>query len=843
MSEQGEAAPQRRGTKRSYLEPLPAVAETLDTVIAETPMYTSNTGRNVTIAEIVQLRQQGAWSHLRATMTRIAPPGIPGMPHFPPLRITDISGHSSILAELIRIGAPTVPELDREMLPACYEVTSNPMPEYEDALSALWEMLEGPTAADGYERLFPYGYPNFADRRQVPSYRQNLVNVQGWPLMYTTTQVLARHYNATMQVEHRDATISLLNQLRDCMQTHVFGAGSHLGQLGRIATGLAAKQATMPGGSHDGTQLRLYRAYHRFEAAMERVDPWRPTSEYRFNFKVGDLLALEDFVVQLSTGQQLAPISVNATADSGFPYCLRSTNPIKGVSLFSDILIATQMQKDADSVVAKTMGLADFENKWSWLGLVKTKAKAEVYHVDKLTTRTRNIFPVDSCLNYVLMCFMAAFKGDRAPAEPHASLRGFAPFGGGLEAVVASIVRDCHTSGHAIRYYADNIYLYRQLGDELGDIVGVSIDAAQMEATHDAGLSVNLMRYLIHRLNGEDPGPVLEEPAGCTVIPAGTAFLCQWLASRLCDNWIGVLETVQFYGFGIPSGLRTTFETNHMKTTLLVNEMIERGIPAEGALTANGEITQRMVKCLKDMGYPAKIELETNHTKTGEGFAALLHHPYTLTEIGKECRIDMLGFDAVAIRIPEADINVVIAVLSRERLVKSMSFRKSRIAKRYTELTDLQISLMDYMTMAALYLIGGWRPPYCYGFFATMTAISTEIKRYATGMTAESMRATAELLWDQTAMAMDDTIDQETAEALRGRVTAWIMGIVPSLADVLELCHSPAVAARMATLLAAQQEKTIFSGGEATGYATLTPTDRGSVVEPPAKRQRAWRTP
>lgn len=811
----------------------------MESVLAETAIYTDVTGTQYTIADIIRIKQQHKWKGVRESLTRVKTVGLPRQPRFPDTRFKDTNNYAEITAYARKLKLNVLKLSNRRLLPKVVPVTKNPLRGAKKTLKAI---ASTDSTGEMVQTVFPNGMPDLSAQTVVPRYRQPAVVIQGWSLMTTSLHQLGQYYVQNHMRQDALFVKDLLNMLLPINEGFVFGTGTRFGQLGRVQTGVQARDE-MYHKAHGKPVYLTYANYTKFREAMNLV--WKPRVNHRAKIRRPSKLLRTDGQsghITDTKGNSLQQFHINGNSDSGFPWV--SANLLKRETMFEDMAIAQQMLDQVDDVINGEMTADQFNKNWSWLSIVKLKRKAEVYTIEKYKTRSRNIYPVDSFANLILASVSAAFSGKKVNATNDTeseSLEGFSPMSGGMQALMEAIWQRAQDMKTHLLFYADNLYLYR-LTKRRG-LVWVSIDAKQMEATHACDVARNLTRYLVERVNKVDPGGSTFEMIGGDYIDSAYANAAMYISENLVDCCTAVLETVQIEIPGIPSGIRTTFENNHAKTATLIHHL--RTQPGDLTLQLldeeTGEPAPLLDTTFKAFGWPYKIEMVSADE---DGIRNLSEKPYTTSRVGKEFKMDMLGFDAVQLKIRTTPkLNITVAVLAQDRLLKSMAFRKSRVTSRFQDLSQAEQYVQDFSTLAALYILGGWRPPYVYGFVATMVTISNQLrlqvktfeKDRVINSAAENLR---EILQDQMQLSSD------TSSTLAGKVGEWINGSLPSLADVIAVTNGREAAALVQQYLDSLPERHYLRGGEDVEQPTLSTqkrkreSDPDSPGPPPTKRAK-----
>jgi hypothetical protein len=783
----------------------------LETLNSERPVYVDNTGRLLTVIEIIQKRQQlgnKQYKTYRDTqLQRVEPIGIPGHPKLPNPVVRDVNGYKQVTEECIRRGLSVLEGEDRVKIPLiepCYVCPVLALSSDYDQLAMTLPALE-----NGYYPLMSAGYPDVTSMSVVPEFRQKMENIQGWMSIYMTTQTLAEHYKRSGESYHLEGTIAILDRMKSCMQSSVFGNGSRRGQIGRMKTGYEVKLTCSEGGDYPGSMYYKCRSYSTFLKAMLLTNEYQTTNSFTFTQLVGSFAKDPNLVQETGEGASIAPFHVNAGSDPGFPWT-GNPCPLKEETLFADMALASQMQVEFTDAL-RSQDLSEFEKRWDWIRVEKMKGKAEVYDMVKLTTRTRNIYPQSSCVNMILSCMMTPIKPVKRPLDvlnPTNSLRCHSLLKGGMHDVINHVYQQCDELGCGALYYADNLFFYKKKDES---IVWSSIDAKQMEASHDRDVQVNMVRYFMHMANRVDPGPDIMNLTGGPVISAENGALCMWIISRITDNYIGVLGTTQIHGPGLPSGIRTTFDSNHTKSTIALHFM-SRLSPYSLYIKDDGTTTDLFEQFAKGLAYPYKVENSSGGTSGRPGIVEMINDPYTAYKTGTAAELDLLGFDAINLRLGE-NVDLVVPVLSDERLVRSLCFRKNRLTRRQLSMSDLEALCVDYMTLIALYFMGAWRDPYSYAALAAMTSLTDDMKQYDNTETMTRAVSLASRVWAST-LANDFDIAPQTVEVISEQVQQWMDGVVPPLWDVITVTNGELAGLLVKRELMKFEYRTSYAGGK-----------------------------
>jgi len=370
--------------------------------------------------------------------------------------------------------------------------------------------------------------------------------------------------------------------------------------------------------------------------------------------------------------------NVNVTADAGLIYGQGTTVVKKESTFYADLDMCDYIYY----MVGQSDNIPKLLEALDWVRMAKLKNKAEVYSIDDMYKKTRNIQVMPS--GPIMLSMMMLNQAYHAPPtvlnhETSRSIIGWSPFKGGMNQLIRKVL------GEGLGYfivYADNLWITGL--DEYGEEVWISGDGVKNESSVTAGDARNVALRALDEYEKVDDHWVR---------------IAEHFYPFFCASGIAVWGGLQLYVPFLSSGVPGTAYQNQTPS-------IEFGLELTSPFQGKPRIPK--VRAPKE-GEKKRQFLGWEHimSKLARHYEVEYTVPIADFQLSmKELTADILGFSVVYLK--DIGLDEYVGVLQYERLLKGLAFNKSKYLTSEDQFVSRAINLFRYR---AFFLLGGWFYP------------------------------------------------------------------------------------------------------------------------------------
>lgn len=418
--------------------------------------------------------------------------------------------------------------------------------------------------------------------------------------------------------------------------------------------------------------------------------------------------------------------TMNSTSEEGIPF--KPHIKRESCMLYEAITLTKILNdsKDTDNV---------------WGGIARLKPKSEVYSADDFEKKTRNIYVLNAGQTTLLSLYIHHLNKsvDDQPLTIGRQSLIKRPALTKMASEFAETVLEHRGDSVLCITYSDNLFTVHKDGDRH---IVTSRDGSKMEGTNISTIMLdNFINYTL----------VENEPLSGLIKKH----------SRRTINSVAQIGDMLVQVSGMSSGTPLTTWLNSYTMGLLAAD-IQKTCRTEVEIT----------NCASKHG----IQLKTERAYDREEMRSLWENPTTLTQVGSYIDADLLGFSIGCIEVD--GVKAWVSILDPTRLCKSMVFNKTEASQRYKGTIQLVIR---YITMATLYMMGGWYYP---GYANIIKASCIEIVE-AINEAGKRLPISLPTINEIIASAVGDLgLDQTTVNAL---AAGLLKSTVPTLETILRI--------------------------------------------------------
>lgn len=452
------------------------------------------------------------------------------------------------------------------------------------------------------------------------------------------------------------AVYSAAHRLRDVMSKHMYCGGSMEGQLGRfkaVANQFANCKAAR------GRNTYRQRTVAETITLLQKRWPYHKTTS-RLH---GPLtLMVADAGNMMNNFGGFSPwLITEPEADAGLAYARGSAVVTRQMSKWADLDMADGI---LEFLSVKNADLSNLD----WLRVSKMKNKPEVYSIEQLKTKTRNIGVQNAgATNLGKVMFKAAFNTPK-DSEDSWSILGWSPFYGGIQDAIDRIKRT------KVLVYSDNFWAVAEGTD--GHDYWISCDGVKNEASVTKNDAIAVGTYAMSLVDAD---------------PSWTRYAKELFPVLACDS-VMQFGNVQFYNPWLASGSPGTMYCNHVGSLDFVDRLLQ---VSRGKIRFNPE-TKTIIGADKASQLSARFYTVERVVRMD-----------ALVDQGVEHELDLLGFSCIA--GSQFGVDCLLPILDSDRMYKAIAFlKKDILVDEESGKLSLAINFFRYRVF---YVLGGWADP------------------------------------------------------------------------------------------------------------------------------------